>query len=329
MQRLWRTLNRTGWLIVAASFVAGCATYKPSAQVSPDFQPRDSIPVLPAMAKAHQEGMVEFIDTRGAKIPVRVFGTKGTRRPIIMTHGLESHSGWFVQSAAFMAGLGHPVYLVDRRGSGLSSERRGHIINFHQWSRDLERVADMALDRHHTNKVHVIGHCFGAIPATVFTVLNSNLVASLILPTPGFITTTDLTFSQKLRVLSDHLSHNSHYLPVPLETEQFTDREDYREFIRNDELNLNEVTTAFYWNVNASRKFVRAQRGAVRCPMWVGLAGRDQIIRAEPTRQFMRGFASDEKRITVFPGAKHILEFSDERDAFFRELEHWLNQVER
>jgi len=313
-------------LIFVTCVFSGCATYQPSAQVSPDFKPRDAVPALPEMAVAHRQGTIEFINSRGAKIPVRVFGTNGTQRPVIMTHGLESHSGWFVQSAAFMAGLGHPVYLVDRRGSGLSRERRGHSDNFHQWSRDFESVARFALNRHRTNKVHVIGHCFGAIPATVFAIESSNLVASLILPTPGFVTSTDLGFSEKLHVVSDHLCRASHYLPVPLKTEQFTDSAEFQEFIRNDKLKLHEVTSAFYWNVNQARKFVRANLDAVQCPVWMGLAGRDEIVELDPTRALFRDFGSDQKRIAVFPEAKHILEFSPGRDAFFRELESWFSE---
>lgn len=327
MQSLCRPLSRILLFAFAAGALGGCARYQPSSQIPPAVRLSDVVPSVPEMAVAHRKGAVEWVNEGGVEIPVRVFGTNGARRPIILVHGLESHSGWFVQSAAFMAGLGHPVYVVDRRGSGLSSERRGHIESFHQWSRDLERVAQLALRRHHTNKVHVIGHCFGAIPATVFTLENPNLIASLILPTPGFFTTTDLAISQKLRALGDHLHRKSHYLPVLLKTEQFTNQEQYREFIRNDSLKLYEATTTFYWNVNDARDYVRRRREQVRCPVWVGLAGEDEIIRAEPTRELFHDFSSVQKRLIVFPEAKHILEFSPGRDAFFRELESWLRET--
>jgi len=127
-------------------------------------------------------------------------------------------------------------------------------------------------------------------------------------------------------VLGDHLRRDSRYLPVPLKTEQFTDSAEFQAFIRNDKLKLHEVTSAFYWNVNGARKFVRASLDAVQCPVWMGLAGRDEIVELEPTRALFRDFGSDQKRIAVFPEAKHILEFSPERDAFFRELESWLRE---
>ena len=325
MRRLWPAPSRSALLILAMSLGSGCATYQPSAQVSPGFTPRDTAPALSELARAREQSTVESVAAPdGAQIPVRVFGASGTKPPVLMTHGLESHSGWFAQSAAFMAGLGHPVYLADRRGSGLSQQRRGHCDDFHQWSRDLESVARQALSRHHADKLHIIGHCFGAIPATVFAIEHTNEVASLILPTPGFITTTDLTISQKLRVLSDHLGGKASYLPVPLETEHFTNAEQYRQFIRDDELKLHEVTTALYWNINRARKFVRAHREEVRCPVWMGLAGQDEIVIAADTRDLFREFGSDQKRLVIFPATKHILEFGPDQEAFFRELEKWL-----
>ena len=101
--------------------MGGCVAYQPSAQVSPDFKPRDALPVIQEMNAAHRQGAVEFVAGRGARIPVRVFGTNGTRRPVIMTHGLESHSGWFVQSAAFAPGRG-PAPLGQRTGSYAPAE---------------------------------------------------------------------------------------------------------------------------------------------------------------------------------------------------------------
>jgi len=67
------------------------------------------------------ESGVEFVPSAdGVKLAVRVAGGKGGRTPLIMLHGLQSHSGWFVQSQTFLSGLGFPVYAMDRRGSGLS-----------------------------------------------------------------------------------------------------------------------------------------------------------------------------------------------------------------
>ena len=41
-------------------------------------------------------------DSNGVQIPVRAFGEAHNRTPVVLAHGLQSHSGWFVQSGAFV-----------------------------------------------------------------------------------------------------------------------------------------------------------------------------------------------------------------------------------
>lgn len=43
----------------------------------------------------------------GHRIPVRLFGARG-RHPVVVLHGLQSHSGWFVPSATHVASWDSP-----------------------------------------------------------------------------------------------------------------------------------------------------------------------------------------------------------------------------
>ncbi len=70
----------------------------------------------------------EIAGRDGSPIPTRVWhvdGATAKATPVVMTHGLQSHSGLFARSQAHLASLGLPVYAFDRRGSGRSRERRG------------------------------------------------------------------------------------------------------------------------------------------------------------------------------------------------------------
>src|SRR5262245_27688386 len=99
---------------------------------------------------------VEYVPgADGTKLAVRVAGGENPRTPLLMLHGLQSHSGWFVQSQTFLAGLGFPVYAMDRRGSGLSEGSRGDCTNFRQMIDDVHAVVDCARGRHQVAKVHL------------------------------------------------------------------------------------------------------------------------------------------------------------------------------
>src|SRR5688500_8769992 len=66
----------------------------------------------------------------GVSIPIRVYGVANQSTPIVLAHGLQSHSGWFVQSCSFLAEKGFAVYALDRRGSGCSKAPRGDCDDF-------------------------------------------------------------------------------------------------------------------------------------------------------------------------------------------------------
>jgi len=129
-----------------------------------------------ATEKIGQAAVEHVPAERGAKLAVRVSGHNGTRTPVVMLHGLQSHSGWFAQSQSFLAGLGCPVYAMDRRGSGRSEGPRGDCSDFHEMMRDVHAVVDWARTRHGVEKAHVFGHCFGAIPAALFAAAYPDLV---------------------------------------------------------------------------------------------------------------------------------------------------------
>ncbi len=50
-------------------------------------------------------------------------GSKATA--VVYLHGIQSHPGWFVGSAAALAARGHPVFQPTRRGSGDNRLDRG------------------------------------------------------------------------------------------------------------------------------------------------------------------------------------------------------------
>jgi alpha-beta hydrolase superfamily lysophospholipase len=264
----------------------------------------------------------------GVSVPVRLFGAAGSRTPLLMVHGLQSHSGWFSQSAAFVAGLGHPVYVIDRRGSGLSRAARGDSKDFLEWSADIRAVADQAMARHGHDHVLVLGHCFGAIPATVYAETDSATVKGLILTTPGIFTHTSIPLSQTLKIATTISGRRNYYFPVPLDPDQFSELPEYEPFIATDPLALRAVTGDLYWQVHKARKYIRRNRDKLSMPILAGFAGEDEIADNARNREWLAGVPSGDKTEVVYTDARHILEYSVERKNFFADLQRWLDKIE-
>ncbi len=299
--------------------ISGCAV-----RPYPPVQLTDRLPTIPEMARARQNGRLEFVSQAAAPaIPVRVFGRDQAGTPVILVHGLQSHSGWFVQSADFIAGLGRPVYAFDRKGSGLSEAKRGHADSFEEWIEEIRVVAELASRRHGTSRVHLVGHCFGAIPATAFACRYPETVASLILPTAAIHTRTDVSFSEKLAILIGRVTGRQSYIPVHLQAEMFTDLADYETFIREDPLALTQATAQFYWQVPRARRYINRHVDRLTMPVFMALADEDPICDNAGNRRFFGALPAPEKLLTSYADAEHILEFSRERDAFFEDLAAW------
>jgi alpha-beta hydrolase superfamily lysophospholipase len=278
----------------------------------------------------------------GAQIPVRVFeGGDGT--PVVMLHGLYSHSGWFMQSAAFIASQGCPVYSFDRRGWGLSRERRGHAWSFRNLLDDIDAVVNHAMNVHAKSnpeislkntgptclfpegRVHLLGHCLGALPATVFACDNPGKIASLILSTPGIYTHVAVPLLRKAQIVTVGALGGRSPIPLRLEPEELADLEIHRQFIAMDSLAVRNVTASFYFCVFAARLFLRWKVRRLHVPTFVALAGKDALSDNPRTVAFL-GRSPAEKRIVTYPEATHILEYSVEKDRYFADLAGWIRR---
>lgn len=261
-------------------------------------------------------------------VPARVYGGSGKKTPIILIHGLQSHSGWFAQSAAFLGTLGHPCYAMDRRGSGLSSAPRGDAKDFRGWSAEIAGVVEQVRRRQGHEQVYLLGHCFGAIPAALFAGQRPDLVRGAMLTTPGLHTRIGLPKAHLVKILLTLPGHRNYYLPVSLKTEWFTDRPDYAAFIAADPLALRAATGDFYWQIYRARKHLLKNPGQLTMPIWIGTAGKDPIADNARNLAWISQLPSRSKTLVHYQNARHILEFSEERERFFADLADWLARVE-
>lgn len=265
----------------------------------------------------------------GAEWPIAVlpYGPDHPGEPVIMLHGLESHSAWFSQSARHIASLGYPVYGMERRGSGHSRAPRGVCTDFNDLVADIDALAEQLLRQHEAEKFHLCGHCFGAIPATAYACSYPHKLRSLVLATPALYTRAEPAFSEKLKVLWAALTRSGLKIPVPLELEWFTDQEQYLDFIREDGLSLHRAGARLYWETARARRFIRAHEQALTMPVFMALAGRDRICDNPGDTEFIGRLPSATTRVQVYDEAIHILEFSHQKQQFFTDLDRWFAET--
>jgi acylglycerol lipase len=239
------------------------------------------------------------------------------RGNIVHLHGIQSHSGWYVETAAELARRGYAVYLTDRRGSGISTAPRGDFAGSQQLVDDVASIVDEAGDQ----PTVLIGGCWGARPAVAYTAQSPDRIAALALVAPALKAKVDLTPLRKLQVFT-----RQGRVPIPLTPELFTENQPYLDFVRHDPLSLHDVTARFFFTQYFWDKQLLAQR-SLGVPVLLMQPGPDPVVDVDAVRSWYEQLSAPSKEYLNYEGFGHILDFAPERARFWNDLAGWLDQV--
>lgn len=261
----------------------------------------------------------------------RLWDTTDTAPPpaaVLYLHGIQSHGGWFETSAGWLAQLGLPVVLPDRRGSGQNAADRGDVPHRTRWLADVDELHDWITLRWPGAPVAVLGVSWGGMLATAWAQRRAERTAALLLVTPGLVPIVDVTLRTRLAIGRALLTEPTRRFDIPLsDPALFTDNRDRQSFITADDLKLTHATARFLFQSDRLRRAtVRAHGRPVQAPVTLLLANQDRIINSEKTAAVLQRLCAQPPAIRWLAAA-HTLEFeadtSDYRDA----VEEWGRQL--
>jgi len=276
----------------------------------------------------------ELVLPDGYRTTVYVYDRRGAAGglPVMYVHGIQSHPGWFVRSAAHLADQGHAVFQVTRRGSGENCLDRGHAASAGQLLDDLEAACRFALERTGADGMHLVGISWGGKLATAFTLRSRwrEIIASLTLVAPGIAAKADVSPVTKLAIAMSLAVAPKRYFRIPLdEVELFTDNPKMQQYLWADPRRLKRATARFFFASRClDRMLRRAPVGGVYTPTTLLLARRDRIIDNEKTRQAVSRLTDNNARIVVLDGM-HTLEFEPDPGDFLTALARAVRQGEQ
>ncbi len=260
----------------------------------------------------------------GYETSVYIHSPRGSARPVpvVYLHGIQSHPGWFVGSAAYLAAQGYCVWQVTRRGSGLNRSGRGHAASAAQLLDDLDAACRAAMSQSGASRVHLLGVSWGGKLAACYATdaARAAKLASLTLVAPGIAPRVDVGLATKFSIGLALLVSPHKKFDIPLSAvELFTDNPAMREYLMGDENRLHRATARFLY---ASRQFDRiVKRGQLAgdVPLTLISSSRDRIIDSERCRQAVERMTAGRAETTVLEGA-HTLEFEPNPQPLYEAL---------
>ena len=244
---------------------------------------------------------------------------------VLYLHGIQSHCGWYVESARRLQQAGFAVLQPDRRGSGRNQADRGHAESQQQLIDDGLACGRRLLELSGLKQFHLIGISWGGKLACAMAVGEPGLVRSLSLVCPGLFPRVDVSGAEKFKIGLSMVGNRRRLFDIPLnDPHLFTSQPERIEFLRTDELTLRQVTASFFL---ASRRMDCVLRDLPRIspmPLHLMIADDDDIIDAGKTVEFVRELRWPSTRITHYPDCKHTLEFEAVREEYWSDLVDWL-----
>jgi len=249
---------------------------------------------------------------------------------IIALHGIQSHSGWYTWSSQRLAAAGYDVYFADRRGSGLNGRQRGHADHGVRLLNDVRQLVRLARRNHAdaTLPLTLASVSWGGKIAAAFAAMWPDEIDRLALLYPGLMPLLQPTALQSRKLkLGRKLDKRLVGVDIPLtDPKLFTGVLEHQQMIVDDPLTLHRVTSGF---LNAGRDLdavVQERCEQIIHPTLLMMAGNDQIIDNNATRQLVARFGSERLTTIRYPDAQHTLEFEPNREIFVADLIEWLSQ---
>ncbi len=245
----------------------------------------------------------DYVTFDGQHLAYHHWPAPSPRATLVYLHGIESHGGWFEDTAQRLTEQRVEVYAPDRRGSGANWLGRGHCRAYEHLLVDLRLFLQHVAPR---APVHLLGLSWGAKVAFLFAQEDPGALASLVLVTPGIWPRTTLSRGDQLRVLWRWLRNDQRRLPVPLAPELFSERAAVRARIEADPQRVVAVTPALLWE---SRRLDRRVRRARACPVPLCciLSRPDRIIDTPRTEAWVAQLTAPQTRTTIHE-AGHALQ---------------------
>jgi len=260
----------------------------------------------------------------GISLPCGIWEARGD--VILYLHGIESHMGWFSDMADIFQKEGFSVYALDRRGSGLSKEERGHIESYKILLDDVHDVIKKIREKHPAKRLYLMGICGGGKIASDFAGYDPHSIDGLILIVPAIKTKVTLPAVKKLDVFVSSFLNPKKKIPTPLSEDMFTKNERYLDFIRNDSLSLHELTARFYMEWARMGMALGDKIRDTDIPILTVLAGEDPIVNNEAMKKWYGRLGARDKTLKVFSGCSHFLPFQENVTDITRFIADWIRE---
>ena len=244
------------------------------------------------------------------------------RAIVVIVHGFNSHSGYYVWTGEQFANHGLAVYAIDLRGRGQSEGERFYVDTIEDYIDDVHTLVTQAKADHPGLPVFLLGHSAGGVISCVYTLDHQAELAGLIcesfaleLPAPGIVLSA-------VKGLS-HIAPHAHVFK--LDNAGFSRDPRVVEELNSDPLIKNEVqpTQTAAVMLNAAAR-VTNEFGRITIPVLIMHGTLDKVTKPSGSQHFYDNAGSADKTLKLYEGHYHDLLSDLDKEVVMADIQEWI-----
>ena len=275
------------------------------------------------MANTYREESLDGVG--GLKIFTRSWRPEtGARAVVVIVHGFNSHSGYYLWTAEQLLASGFAVYALDLRGRGKSDGERYYVENFSEYQSDVDMLVKMAREREPGVPIFMLGHSAGGVIACNYTLDHQADLAGLICESFAYrVPAPDFALSV-LKGLS-HVAPHAHVLK--LKKEDFSRDPTVTQALLDDPLLANEVqpTKTVAEMVRADERLKRDFK-LFTLPVLIIHGTKDTVTRPEGSQEFFANASSKDKTLKLYEGYFHDPLSDIGKETVIADIKDWISK---
>jgi alpha-beta hydrolase superfamily lysophospholipase len=266
----------------------------------------------------------KWLDGGSGQLFTRHWKPAGTARAnLVLCHGVNSHSGQYLQAAEAFAARGFAVTALDLRGRGQSDGERFYIDSIDEYVADLRQAIALAKAAHPDLPLYLLGHSAGGVTAVTYALDHQDHLAGLICESIAFRVFAP-NFALKLIEGASHVAPHAHVLK--LKNEDFSRDPEWVARLNADPYTQGEVqpvaTVAAF--ARAGERFER-EFDRITLPLLILHGTADKATRPDGSQEFFDAARSSDKKLKLYDGHYHDLLNDLGRERVIDDIVEWID----
>lgn len=262
--------------------------------------------------------------TDGTSIIYQLHTNKHRSQCILIIHGFAEHSSRYLDVVNLFIQSGFHVALLDLRGHGLSTGKRGHIHWFADYLMDIQAVILMLQKTLQVSKVVLLGHSMGGLISIRYALEYPNHVYAMLLSAP--LLGMQIHPSPWQYWAGKCLSYlwPSFTFPNQIDPNQLThDAEKVKEYI-TDPLIFRHVTVRWYTEITKAIKQTIHEAHRIKVPFFLQLPEQECLVDNEQALLWYRNAKVKSKKLKQYPNLYHELYHETQREQVVLDGVEWI-----